>query len=179
MSDTELKSAEPEKPKSKRSWGKIILALSLAINLLFVGAIVGAGWMRHKGGPGWGGPQNFAQRLLRDLPSEKQKYITDLLKNHRQTLGPKFEQLRAQKREFKKVLRVEPFDVGNVRLAAEKLHLSRQKLGADRTELLIKVLQQLTPDERQKMLESRLFRRLLSSGRPRHKRHWRSKRNRD
>lgn len=179
MSDTELKSTEPEKPVSKRRWGKVILVLSLAVNLLFVGAIIGAGWMRHNGGPGWRGPQGFVQHMLRDLPSEKQQSIRALLKNHRETLRPKFGQIRTQKRELKQVLRSEPFNVDNVRQAAEKLHISRQKLGENRTELLIKVLQQLTPDERKKMLENRLFRRLLSSGRPRHKRHWRPNRNRD
>ena len=179
MSDTELKSTEPEKPVSKRSWGKVILVLSLAVNLLFVGTIVGAGWVRHNGGPGWRGPQGFVQRILRDLTSEKQQSIRALLTNHRETLRPKFEQMRAQKRELKQVLRSDPFNVDSVRQAAEKLHLSRQKLGEDRTELLIKVLQQLTPDERQKMLKSRFFRRLLRTGRPRHKLHRRPNRDRD
>lgn len=178
MNDTDMKSAEPEKPKSKRKWGKVILTLSLALNLLIIGAVIGSGWMRHRGGGDWKSSRDFfMNRMMSDVPSEKQQSIRTLLTNNRQTQKITYRKIRTQYKEFRQVLRGDPFDADKLRQAANGLHTARGELVTQKTDLIVKVLEQLTPAERQDVLDNRFFRRLLSpGGRPPHKRHWKFKR---
>ena len=145
-----------------QGWGRALLISSLALNLLFVGAIVGAGWMRHKFHGPHGGPPDFViKRMLGDLPGEKQSQILALLKDHRKIKGEKIRSIRAEVKLLRKVLNEDQLDTAKIRQAGQKLHSIRGELVHARTQLLIGVLEKLTPQERRKVLESRLFRRLF------------------
>ncbi len=153
----------------KRSWTRFILPISLALNLLFVGAIVGAGWMRNKHGANFGGPPGFmVKHMLRHLPDEKQRSILDQIAGHREGQRSKSREIRGYRAEFEKALKGEPFNAELVRGAAKKMYVARGELVGTKMELLVDVLAQLTPQERRKIMESRFFRRLLNRGGRRH-----------
>ncbi len=161
----DVKSGELE----KRSWKRFILPVSLAINLLFIGAIVGAGWMRNKHGAGFGGPPGFmVKHMLRHLPDEKQQSILDQIAGHREGQRSKKREIKGLRAEFEKALKREPFNAELVRGAAKKMYMARGELVGTKMELLVNVLSQLTPQERREIMESRFFRRLINRGGRRH-----------
>ncbi len=161
----DVKTGEPV----KRSWKRFILPVSLALNLLFIGAIVGAGWMRNKHGAGYGGPPGFmVKHMLRHLPDEKQQSIIDQIAGHREGQRSKRREIRGLRAEFEKALKREPFNADLVRSAAKKIYMARSQLVGTKMELLVNVLAQLTPQERRTIMESRFFRRLLRRGGRRH-----------
>ena len=162
---TDVKTGEP----AKRSWKRMILPISLALNLLFVGAIVGAGWMRNKHGASFGGPPGFmVKHMLRHLPDEKQQSILDQIANHREGQRSKRREIKGLRGAFKDALKREPFSAELVRGAARKMHMARGEIAGTKMELLVNVLAKLTPEERRKIIESRFFRRLLNRGGRRH-----------
>jgi uncharacterized membrane protein len=143
-------------------WGKIVLILSLALNLLFIGSMVGARWMNHPHGSRWGGPpDSVVKRMLKDLPEAKQNAILELVISHREAQKPRIKELREQKQALRTALRSEQFNADDIRQAAEKFRASRVAMGESKTELLIKALALLSPDERREILKKRVFRRLL------------------
>ncbi len=154
----------PAKPPVKGwRWGRIVLISSLALNLLFLGAVVGGGWMRHKYEAGWNGPSNYAvKRLLRRLPEEKRQVILDQVAVHRAAMRSRLRDIGKRREELKAALRAEPFDAKRVRMAAQALRAPRQEIIDARTALLVRVLEQLSPAERREMLKSHLFRHLFS-----------------
>ena len=163
MSDMDPVQEQADKPPRKRRWGKIILTLSLALNLLFVGAIVGAGWMRNKHGSGWQGPPRFVVKgLLRHLPEEKQRSIVDQIARHKEAMRPIIKEIRGRKNDLKSVLRAEPFDADAVRAATLELKNARRRVIDTNADLLLSVLEKLTPQERREVLDSRLFRHLFT-----------------
>ncbi len=156
---------------AKRSWRRFILPVSLALNLLFIGAIVGAGWMRgkHGSGYGYGGPSGFmVKHMLRHLPDEKRQSILAQITDHRKAQGSRREQMKNLAQQFKKALKQEPFNAELVRKAAKNMQNARGELIDTKMQLLVNVLAQLNPRERRKIIESRFFRRLLNRGGRRH-----------
>lgn len=151
-----------KRPWLKNGWGRLLLGLSLAFNLLLVGSMLGAGYMRrHHDGKRDQPPEFVVQRLLKDLPEAKRETIRTQIETSRTARRAKFDELRASRTALKEALVGETFSADEVRAAAAPLLRLRGEIEADRVELLVSVLQGLSPDERRKLLESRLFRRLL------------------
>ncbi len=159
--------------RSARRWPKILLVVSLSLNLLFIGAIVGAGWMRHKYGGGHGGFSRYAiKHVLKNLPENKRRAILLQIKRNNQQLRPRYEAMRKQALELKEVMKSEPFDPERVRLMANRLREIRRPIADAKMQLLVEVLGQLTPQERREVLDSRYFRLLFGrNGRLRSQRH--------
>ena len=170
MSDQQETFEEPVKQPRNWRWGKILLTLSLALNLLFVGALVGGGWMRHKYGSGFQGPPGWVvKRLLGHLPADKRQSILDQMSAHRTAMRSKVMAIRARRKELQTTLRREPFEGADVRAAAIELKKSRHEIIDAKTDILVNVLVQLTRDERRQILDSHLFKHLFSRrGRGRH-----------
>ncbi len=158
MSDTDVKPV-------KRKWGKMALILSLALNLLFVGTIVGAGWMRNMHNGELQGPPGFMIKyMLRNLPDEKRKLILEQITNHRLAQAPRIKFIKATRQALIKTLKAEPYNVKKARRIADKLNFWLSELRGARMGLLVDLLNQLTPDERRQVLESPFFRRMIARG---------------
>ncbi|MCF6199276.1 MAG: periplasmic heavy metal sensor [Hyphomicrobiaceae bacterium] len=149
---------------SAKGWMKAVLVFSLALNLLFIGGILGAGWMRHKHGSGrHGGPPDFViKHLLKHLPDDKQQVILARIAAHRQVLRPVIATILTRRKELKEALGAEPFSSARVREAALQLNMSRRAILDAKTELLVRILEPLTATERRKILRHRMFRTLFS-----------------
>ncbi len=92
-----------------------ILAASIGLNLLFVGAFVGAAY-RHAGGPGArdGGPpdmRSYATPYVRALPKDKRRALFQALRNGDQGVTTLSKQeRRALYQQMVTALRATPFD---------------------------------------------------------------------
>lgn len=113
------------KPKKRF---RILLAVSLALNLLFIGLIGGAAW---RGGPPQEGAQriaglgNFAAPYVRALPREDRQIIQSELRRQHPQMGRK-----ARAKAYQQVidaLRITPFD----RAAVVAVLDGQSRLGAD------------------------------------------------
>lgn len=102
------------KPRASRRF-KIVLGLSLALNLLFVGLIAGAVW-RNQGGPGprFAGPglQSYAAPYVHALPRAERRALNRSIRAAHPRLGR--EARRAVYGEMLTALRATPFDVAAV-----------------------------------------------------------------
>lgn len=154
--------AADNKPAGGWTRGRVLLAASLALNVLFVGSMLGAGFMRHhhdwrRDGP----PEAVIDRMLAGLPEPKRIAVKTTLKGNFQLVRTKVDELRAGRGPLMAALTAEPFDAAKVRVVAAPLLTLRGELEANKVELLISVLQDLDAGERQQLLASRFFRRLL------------------
>lgn len=104
-----MMSISPEpKPTPRRVWPRVVLVVSLALNLLFVGLILGA-VARHGGPDGRRGPPSIGAALYRALPQEDRKELRDeshSLRDHKQ----RAERDLAALQQVAATLRATPFD---------------------------------------------------------------------
>ncbi len=137
-------------PKPMRRWVKILLALSLALNFLVLGA-VGSAVISHKfRGGHWGGPGGKFGHYSRALSREDRQAIGKAM---RQELGaPKDEwrRMRGHYQALAAALTAEDFDMGAVKTLLDSNRntlRSRQDLAQ---RLLLERLQQMSPEQRRK-----------------------------
>ena len=95
------------------------LGVSLAVNLLFIGAIGGAIY-RNAGGPGMdrlGGPElrSYGSAYVRALPRKDRRHLRDRLRNDNGAVQPSRAERRAHSQDMLAALRADPFDEGAVR----------------------------------------------------------------
>lgn len=100
-------------------WVRILLVVSLAINLLVVGAIVGS--FAHSGG-GWSGPWGRWQsyRIIHNLPADRRARVHEIWRSYRQKLRPKRAALKQAWGDVMKRLGEEPLDQKGVEAALER-----------------------------------------------------------
>lgn len=135
----------------KRRWLLPLLFVSLAVNLLIVGAVAGA--MLSQNGPRGGGDQRalrgvVGEPFFRALPEEaRRELVRDALSSHERVRDSR-EALKKRLDAFLTALRDEQFDPAQVaRLLGEQRQaaIRRQQLGE---ELLLKRLVAMSPAER-------------------------------
>lgn len=101
--------SEPKVEKSPRArmWVRILLAVSLALNLLFIGLAVGAA-ARFGGPDGRRPPPSVGAALIRALPSDHRRELRDEIRTHRS--ADRREQGRAEAQAIAEVLMAPRFD---------------------------------------------------------------------
>lgn len=133
----------------KRRWVKPLLFVSLAVNLLIVGIVVG--WSFSDGrkdrpqGPIRG---VLGEPFVRALPDTARQAIRRDIENERGRISESRDVLRQRFQAFLEALRNEPFQPDNVtRLLQEQRQVGilRQEFGE---ELLLRRLSEMTPAER-------------------------------
>ncbi len=97
-------------PKPKRRWMPVVLAVSLALNLLIVGVAVGS-LLRLKGGDHAKAPPGFGPALYRALPKDDRKAMRgELVGLHKKGTKGRTQDFEA----MSQALRAEPFDPNTV-----------------------------------------------------------------
>lgn len=94
-------------------WGKILLALSLALNCAFVGLMIGAG-LRHDGADRTG---TFGTPYMRALPREERRAVLQALRASGDSGVPDRKMRRAMFQDVLTTLRGDPFDPAALRQA--------------------------------------------------------------
>ena len=139
-------------PKPKRRWVMPVLFVSLALNLLVVGAILGRALApdEHRNRDRIAGPIRsvIGEPFVRALSRGDRKSVLSEIREQ----GPRFRQNRENLRQrvtaFLDALRAEPFDAERVRKLMEEqrqVARGRQELGET---LLLNRLSQMTTEER-------------------------------
>ena len=104
---------QQDNDKGRWPWGKILLALSLALNFGFVGLMIGAG-LRHDGADRTGA---FGTPYMRALPREERRAVLQGLRASEDAGIPDRKMRRAMFEDVLATLRSEPFDPAALRQA--------------------------------------------------------------
>ena len=138
---------------SGRKWLVTGLAVSLAINLFFIGVVAGRSLNGIKPPPGPGDPTLGYIRGLRNLPADKQAMIRPILRHHFRALRPTLRQIRPARHKVIEALKASPFDARKLEQALAHL---RQVLGTTQAEShasLVEIASKLSATERRQLAE--------------------------
>ena len=131
------------------------LIASLAINLLLVGAALGAFWRaRHHSFPGYGNDLGM-MGFVRQLPVDRQPAIRDQLTTERQTLRPLRREVRETWNAANAELAAEPFDRDKFQAAMAKSRSAAAKFDEAISTALVAIAEKLSPAERKLLKEWR------------------------
>ncbi|MEO1264313.1 MAG: periplasmic heavy metal sensor [Pseudomonadota bacterium] len=97
-------------PVRTARWVKIVLTLSVALNLLIIGVAAGVAWKFRHGfdTPRLGGPP--LARFIRRLPEEKRTPIREVMRERRDAMRPLRRQMQEARRTMIEALRADTFD---------------------------------------------------------------------
>jgi uncharacterized membrane protein len=144
-------------------WMWITMILSLAVNLLIVGAVLGALWnFRYVRAFAEGGAPAQFGAFVAGLPSEKRSKVDALMREQRAILKPLRHEMREARKATIAAVTAEPFDKEQLRRLNAAYQQSRYRLRAKRAEIFPEILGLLSAEERKELLEWR-----------RQRRHWR------
>jgi uncharacterized membrane protein len=139
----------------------ISLVLSVTLNLLFVGAVVGRFMQGAPSRP----MSSHLGGVLRDLDDEARDKIRPVLENQAETIKPLRREMRQAQRQFRKLLVEESFDEGALEESLSQLrHASEQYQSGMHHQMLL-VLKDLEPEQRRRV--ARLLMRSRSEGKDR------------
>jgi uncharacterized membrane protein len=132
----------------------IIIGISVALNLFFMGVVAARVWHRvewrsHRvaHGPAVGGPR----RRPGPPHAEPMQWLSEA---ERAELRPRRKALRGLRREAEQALRAERFDAQKLRTALEAFRLETDKIQASVHELLIRQAETLDFEQRQRLADS-------------------------
>jgi len=156
----------------RRGWGRIALIVSLALNLLFIGAAGGSMWARWAGY--WGGPGGhnpFAgaiHDLMRALPPERREAAREVLRRHRGEIWTARGEMRKARRDAARAMRQDPFDEAAFRAALAEMGKADVKLRESVGEIAVDLGKTLTLEERRELLRGLARRGHFGRGHRRH-----------
>lgn len=150
-----------ETGKSSVSGGlRALLIVSLAVNLLLIGTVVGWG-IGHGKHPGkwdirneppvhaFGNPK----RVLRHLGKENHAEMDKILREDMKTLKPRLHKIYQLRREAFDTLNIKPFDADKANKAFAALAEAEAAVHRESSETMVKMLQVLPEEERNEVLQ--------------------------
>ncbi|MBL4807530.1 MAG: periplasmic heavy metal sensor [Rhodobacteraceae bacterium] len=151
---------EPKKTGTKR-WVKILLVVSLGLNLMIVGVVVG---VAVNGPPVFRAPQNHdaVGFLSNALPDQNRHQLRRELVDHRDTFRAGRNALRGLRSQMIEALQQEPFDIDQIEQLLKSQRGQFISLGELAHDALIGQIAELSPAERAEYVE-----RLRRETRPR------------
>lgn len=157
--ETPLDHAHEVKRKAPR-WMKILLVVSLMLNVVGVGAVGARAWMIHKHGPGAHGLHALGvYSFLRKLPRERRKELRAMFKDMRGELRRQGHTIAIPLKEMANALIAPEFDRKRIEGALATLHASHESRASAREKFVLSFVDALTPEER-KLLGSKILRRI-------------------
>lgn len=141
---------DDNQPKQGKPWTRILLVVSLGINLLIAGAVVGAyvtgGGERRAGNDGprdnWAGP--YGRALSKEDRAEMRKSFEGRRSWFRDTRR----QMRGFGTEMAAAVRAEPFDPSVVKDILDRQRAVQSSVHGEGQALLIERLTDMSPDQR-------------------------------
>ena len=161
-------------PKKRRGWLLPLLLVSLAFNFLILGAVgsmivrhyldrkawgihdarrMDASWKRHAtlGRPGR--MLRASRRLLRELPEERRKALSALVRKHGRTIREAYVKVGEARARLAALIAAEPFDEGAYAAAMKELRKADAAARMKVLDLADAFLRALTPQERRRYAE--------------------------
>ena len=167
MSDALQPDAAPE-PARRRRWPRVLLVVSLAFNLLFVGLMAGALWVHWHGGWGMARHHAFAssvRRLVKELPEDRRQTTEALLKRHRAELRPLRRAAHRARHAAFEAAKAAPFDADLLQQRLDQMHGAEAKMREAMGALAMDLMKTLTVEERRRFLRSVMRKRFGPRGR--------------
>jgi uncharacterized membrane protein len=154
MSDTPTALTTSRPRRSRLLLGALIV--SLALNLLVLGALASAAWRFRS--PAFAnaqfGPANIMS-FLSDLPADRRAALWTETTEPRRTLGPMRRAVRSARHDLVTVLKTEPFDQSRFLEAQSRLIEAERQQRLTAAALYAQVAGKLTPTERRTFIKWR------------------------
>lgn len=143
-------------PQLRSPWWTVLLGLSLMLNLLVAGVVLGH---RFVDGPpdrliGASYVQLVPRRFLAELPRDRRRELMELVRNNRDSLRQLRGQSEAVGLKLADVLVAEPFDIARVQSTVDEFAASSQGLAAKGGAIVTEMVSRLTPDERELLADA-------------------------
>jgi uncharacterized membrane protein len=141
-------------PGSRRL--KYALIVSLALNLLIIGAVAGTmyGFKRHPPRFGQGAREDFGlMGLTHKLPEDRRKELRKQLRQERIAFRPLIDEIGAARRDAADKLAAEPFDKAALEAAIANVGEKERALRQSAVGIFLGHAERLTPDERRTLAE--------------------------
>lgn len=131
---------------------RLALMVSLALNVLIIGAVAGAVLVsRHHGWHGHGFKGAGLTGFARTLPPDRGDAIRQKLESNRASLAPLRKEKREARNAARSVLMTEPFDVEKFKAALERAVEADVKEKRARMALFAETAAAMTPEERRQL----------------------------
>lgn len=132
-------------------WLWIILIISLALNLLIMGAVGGA-WVRYGK---WAGPFGSwkGHHLMRGLPEVRREQVSAILEKHRQILRPMRKEVHSAWLDVAGALKERNVDEQKLRNAMAQAQSAEAAARQRLVPMILEVAEVLTLEERRKFVE--------------------------
>lgn len=140
-------SGSPLPAVQSRRWLVIALITSLAINLVFIGALAGRIISRQHAGPmprhlGW---------MLRELDPQIRQQLLPQMQDYAEQVRPLHKSLRQAQHSLRSVLATEPLDVEALTAALNELQKTSNILQTSMHEEIVTLASQLGPEQRMRI----------------------------
>ena len=145
--------SETTPPASGSRRAKYVLIGSLALNLLFIGAVVGMGFKHHHGPGSHRGPHFSLFGLTRVLPDDRRKEVVDILKAQHDEMRPMRGELQKARYAAAESLAAEPFDRAAVENAIAVVAEKERALRQATLDTFLSQAARLSADERRQLSE--------------------------
>ncbi len=153
-------------PLSTRPWSTrdVVLAVSVAANLVLAGVVVGAG-VRLAGADGRPDPREieapFDPRAgAAELSPEQRRAFREAFVGEGLRSAPLFRELRDARDAFDAAVRTDPFDADGARAALDRIRDASTQLQERSNEVMVDMLADMPAAERAQMLDAMRDRRL-------------------
>ncbi|PLX44702.1 MAG: hypothetical protein C0605_02110 [Hyphomicrobiales bacterium] len=161
MSDTPESPQPAAAPPARRNWLKILLIISVSLNLLIAGAIISrfVAVKRMIQAQGMGAPGLMlreGRRIMRAVSPERRDELHKMVRPHREILARSRAEIAGARAEIARLMRAEPLDKAAFTAALQKLDAAENKAHRTVTQLRQEFLLALTPEERRRYVESML-----------------------
>ena len=137
-------------------WMTLLLIVSIALNLMFVGAFVGFSLMRPDVRPI--NPEVSTRWLYRALGEENRDGLRPLFEQHREELGRLRGQIRDAQQSFEAGLNAEAYDPEQVSATLSEVRRAHEAYQRASHEHMVVLLGRLSPEQRQ-LVSKQLYRR--------------------
>lgn len=128
---------------------KLLLTLSILLNLLLAGLIAG-----HAGRYFVEGPGHMLRHVADDLPEDKQEVFESLMSKAREQSKPVREQLDSARDKAGDLLKAEPFDKAAYLEQVKKIQVLRGQMMQPMAEAIASFAAQCTQEEREEIAEA-------------------------
>jgi len=163
-----------EKAPKKRRWLMPLLIVSLGLNLLFVGLVMGRIWSHGYGSHDSGRHRIFTgavEELMKTLPDDKRQRAGELLMRHRDVISTLNKQKFKERSAANKAVLSEPYDEVEVAKVLARFREIGHSQHQSMHSMMLGVMKGLTLKERKALLNNIIsgFRHRGRHGRPRNK----------
>ena len=142
---------------SRRNWLRIGLMASLALNMLFIGAIAGKA-LRHGGPFGWRHEGGLHGGILRHVEEPRRSELRRVLEGDRAEDERKRETVAKLRQGVRDLIVKDAFDAVAVESAVEGVMAARMQERQATVKRFIAALSRMTPDERRAFMSRRRWR---------------------